>query len=125
MGDLTKNFSRKEFECHCGCGFNTIDYLTLMILQRYVRDYYEAKVTITSACRCFQHNMNTKGASRQSNHVFGIAVDFTVSGVSPRRVYNHIDRHFPTSLGLGLYADRVHLDSRKEKVRWGYKSPLY
>ena len=40
MGDLTANISRYEIECKCGdCGFDTIDYQTVMIWQD-VCDYF-------------------------------------------------------------------------------------
>ena len=33
MGDISKNISRHELECHCGCGFNTVDYSLVIAIQ--------------------------------------------------------------------------------------------
>ena len=32
MGDLTKNFSRSEFACKCGCGFDDIDLVLQSVI---------------------------------------------------------------------------------------------
>ena len=60
MGDLSPNFSRYEFACRCGCGFDKpsdelVDHLQLM------RDYLNEGITITSGCRCPAHNKQFGG----------------------------------------------------------------
>ena len=61
MGDLTKNLSRKEFECECGCGFDTVDFELASIIQEAV-DYFtwayseDVYVIITGGNRCVEHN---------------------------------------------------------------------
>ncbi len=118
MGDLSKDFSRKEFKCKCGCTFDTVDAELLKVLQEDVRDYYNKKVTILSGCRCFMYNMHTLGAARGSQHVEGKASDFTVEGVAPLAVYTHLNKKYPGKYGIGLYHNRVHFDSREEEARW-------
>ena len=61
MGDLTKNLSRKEFACKCGCGFDTIDFMTVTLIQDsvgYFTKKYNSKikVKITGPNRCKKHN---------------------------------------------------------------------
>ena len=55
MGDLSKNFSRSEFECSCGCGFDDVSVELVELLQE-IRDEIEEPIAITSACRCKEHN---------------------------------------------------------------------
>ena len=38
--------------------------------------------------------------------------------IDPQVIYDHIDRKFPDSYGLGIYANRVHIDTRRRRVRW-------
>lgn len=118
MGDISKNFSRWEYSCNCGCGFDTVDVELNHVMQKHVRDYYNKPVTVTGGNRCFPYNLTTPGASKTSEHVEAKANDFTVEGVSPRAVYIHLDSLFPKKFGIGLYEDRVHFDVGSTKRRW-------
>jgi len=113
MGDLTKNFSRKEFECPDGCGFDTVDHAVLKELQR-LRDTY-GSITINSACRCEKHNKAVGGGSK-SQHLLGRAVDFTIKAMDPLKVYKMLDFYWEG--GLGRYTTFTHIDSRNTKARW-------
>ena len=138
MGDLSKNFNRDEFECECGCGFDTVDAGLLRVLQG-VADYYKtiyanAKIEITSGCRCpehdeevqREHNPNYIANSSKSKHRVGKAADFKVYvktdgdfvQLPSEIVYNYIDDKYPDTLGLGMYTNRNHVDSREGKGRW-------
>jgi len=116
MGDISARFNRSEFECQCGCGFDTVDIELIHALE-LVRVQFDAPVTITSGCRCETHNSSI-GGSDDSQHKYGRAADFKVKGVTPKEVYEFLDRRFSTSFGIGLYSSWVHLDSRNERVRW-------
>lgn len=111
-----KYFKRKEFECKCGCGFDTVDYLLAKIADE-VREYFGKPTTITSGCRCEIHNKAIGGAI-SSAHIKGKAADIQVKDTSPEEVYNYIDSKYPNTLGLGLYKTWVHIDSRNKKARW-------
>lgn len=117
MGDLSKNFSRREFECNCGCGFDTVDAGMLNILQDDIRDYYNKKVTLISGCRCPIWNSHEDG-SDDSYHMKAKGSDFIVEGVSSLSVYTYLDRKYPDKLGLGLYEGFVHMDPRPTRARW-------
>lgn len=124
MGDLSKDFSRKEFKCKDGCGFDTVDAeLINEILQKSLRDYYKRKVTVTpnGGCRCNVHNIACDG-SNGSQHTKGKAADIKVEGVAPQAVYKHLCDTYPNQYGFGLYDTFVHVDSRKYKARWDNRS---
>lgn len=142
MGDLTKNLSRKEFACECGCGFDTIDYELVLMIQDAADSFaakYDSKivVAITGGNRCIKHNeeiqkqevKNYVPFSSKSTHIDAKAADhkffYSVNGVKtqipPIEVYNYYDKKYPTSKGVGLYSNRVHVDSRAVKARWGLK----
>lgn len=116
MGDLSKNFSRHEFACKCGCGFDTVDAELLRILQS-VRDHFGRAVTITSACRCETHNARVGGTSG-SQHLRGRAGDIVVSGVEPVMVADYINRMDSERNGIGRYSDFTHVDTRTGRARW-------
>ena len=116
MGDLTRNFSRSEFTCRCGCGYDDISPALVALLQD-IRDYFDAPVTVTSGCRCREHNEASGGATR-SQHLYGTAADIKVYDVSPRAVYDFIDLVYPTTGGLHAYESFTHVDVRGHRSRW-------
>lgn len=119
MGDLSKDFSRSEYICKCGCGFDTVDVELNRVMQE-LRDYYNRRITITGGNRCFTHNLRTPGAARDSQHQFGKANDFIVDGISAFEVFNYLSDKYPSKYGIGLYSNpaRVHLDVRVYRARW-------
>lgn len=74
MGDLTENFSRSEFACNCGCGYDKIDERIVNRLQ-LVRDIARVPIKVNSACRCLIHNAKV-GGENGSYHLLGLAVDW-------------------------------------------------
>ena len=116
MGDVSPNFSRHEFSCKCGCGFQTVDVDLIVILET-VRSKFKSPVTINSACRCHEHNEKI-GGSYGSKHKQGIAVDIVVKGVNPKDVYKYLDGMYPASYGIGYYGSFTHFDVRSNKARW-------
>jgi len=97
MGDLSKNFSRSEFACHCGCGFDSPEPLLVESLQT-IRDHF-GPVRIRSGCRCLKYNRtltDSKGrrlSKDTSQHVFGKAADIWVERYLPdeSRDYDRTD----------------------------------
>ena len=121
MGNLSTHFSREEFRCRCGCGYDTVDTELLQILE-FIRQHYQKPVTITSGCRCKAHNESI-GGSDNSQHIYGRAADFQVEDVRPLEVYELIDNIHPNKYGLGVYirgnSGWVHIDSRTDSpARW-------
>ena len=145
MGDLTRNLSRSEFVCVCGCGFDTIDFILVMALQGCVkamsrRHKSACTITITGGNRCLRHNTalrdlfkktgGAKGANASliSQHIFGRAADFKIflarneNGVkyqiNPEEIAFWFDENYPR-FGIGRYHNRTHVDSRTNgPARW-------
>jgi uncharacterized protein YcbK (DUF882 family) len=111
---LTANFTRSEFACKCGCGFDDVDLRLVKMLQQ-VREFFDAPVTVTSGCRCPSHNQ-AEGGSPRSQHLHGRAADFRVRNVSPGVVYEYCVQLDPG--GLGYYATFTHIDVREGRARW-------
>lgn len=111
------NFRREEFECKCGCGFNTIDYELLEVLED-VRKYFNSPVVINSGCRCISHN-HTVGGSTSSQHLYGRACDIVVKGIDADVVADYLESKYQSIYGIGRYNGRTHIDTRSgSKARW-------
>lgn len=109
-------FSRAEFACHCGCGGSTVDARLLEILTTF-RAYFNKPMYINSGFRCENHN-KAVGGSPRSQHLTGKAADIRIKDVDPEVVYSTINDAMGDWGGLGLYEDFVHIDVRKNRVRW-------
>jgi uncharacterized protein YcbK (DUF882 family) len=114
MGDLNQYFSRSEFACSCGCGYDTVDAMLLEAL-RELRRHFKKPIRVTSGCRCKAHN-EAVGGSERSQHTLGRAADIQVVDVSPADVQDLAE-----SLGLsvGRYETFTHIDTRTGvPARW-------
>ncbi len=81
MGDITENFSRSEFACKCGCGFDQINIGLIHRLQ-VIRDILGVPIQVLSGCRCKKHNADPLvGGEPDSYHLTGEAADWTVSEI--------------------------------------------
>jgi len=116
MAKLTKNFSRKEFACNCGCGFDTVDFELINICQE-VADNFRDVVYINSGCRCKAHN-KAVGGGKNSQHLLGRAADLRLKHTEPDRVHAYLIKKYPNSLGIGKYNTFTHIDTRILKARW-------
>lgn len=115
MGDLSRHFSRREFACKCGCGYDTVD-AELLALCEAVRGIEGAPLTPNSGCRCARHNAAVGGAA-SSQHLRGRAADLPV--LDPPRVFGWLCELYPDRYGLGLYDTFVHVDTRSgAPARW-------
>ncbi len=130
MGDLTKNFSRREFACKCKCGFNDID-LGLVDQLQMIRDILsykagiEVPISINSGCRCVSWNAKIGGV-KNSFHVKGLAADISLGSFDVKEAAPIIQKAYflhKIELGaIGVYPDRnfMHVDVRDtvELVTW-------
>ena len=111
-----KYFSRIEFECQCGCGFDVVDYELGEVLDE-LREHYKVPVTINSGCRCKAHNKAIGGAYN-STHTLGKAADVVVKDVPSDDVYEYLNSTYNHKYGVGKYVGRTHIDVRPTKARW-------
>ena len=123
---MTKNFSKKEFECKCGCEMpdevlhNVVKLATQ--LQR-LRDHVNKPIKINSSFRCEAHNRKV-GGSLNSQHKLGKAADIVIKDMKPYEVFilieDLIDAGELLQGGVGNYSSFTHYDIRKHKARWNY-----
>ena len=118
MGDISANFNRNEFECRCGCGFNTVDVELIKVLED-IRMNYDVPITINSGCRCDTYNKKIGGATH-SQHKLGRAADIVLSGISPLEVAKYLREAYRGSYGVGEYNSFTHIDTRDAEARWKY-----
>ncbi len=119
MGDLTRNISRAEIACKCGCGFDTIDYEVVEVVQD-VCTKFNTTVIINSGCRCLEYNRSV-GSEDSSQHVKGRAMDCCFSSGSLYDIHRYLVGSYVTRLGIGYYEDEgfIHIDSRTDgPARW-------
>lgn len=118
-----KYFRRSEFECKCGCGFDTVDAQLLDGLD-WIRDRIHFKLIVNSGCRCPKHNREIGGA-KKSQHLLGRAADIRPTATAALHsmetlrdvVFAAYDHGYFN--GLGLYNTFIHVDTRsKEKAFW-------
>lgn len=116
MGDLSKNFSRSEFACKCGCGFDGVDAELLKVLQD-VRDHGGKSIRINSGCRCLEYNRSI-GSKDTSQHVKAKAADIIVIDVPASKVQKYLKTMYQHKYGIGCYQYFTHIDVRATKARW-------
>ena len=121
---LSKNFSKSEFECKCGCEMpKDILYNITELAQhlQVIRDYFGKSIKINSAYRCESHN-EAIGGSKNSQHKKGLAADIVVENRQPKQVYNGINKLMKSGKvgkgGLGRYNTFTHFDIRGYIARW-------
>ena len=114
------HFTRKEFACNCGCGFDTIDYELLEVLED-VREHFNSPVHINSGCRCESWNKKI-GGEDGSQHTKARAADIVVVGIKETIVADYLESKYPDKYGIGRYSGRTHIDTRSGgKARWTAK----
>ena len=118
MGDISKNFSRSEMACQCGCGFDTADIELIKLLEN-IREHFGKPIHVNSGCRCPEHNERV-GGSNNSQHLYGRAADIFIMAVPPQKIAEYIDSKWPNRFGVGVYKSWIHVDSRTNgPARWG------
>ena len=127
---LTKNFSKSEFECKSGAAMpaDVLENIKLLAIQlQAIRDYVGKAITINSAYRCKEHNKNV-GGSKRSQHLLGKAADIKIKDFTPNEVWDIVENMLTNEMlcsfyigGLGRYNTFTHLDIREDKARWDFR----
>lgn len=124
---LTKDFTRAEFACPCGCTAQMVDQDLADKLQR-IRDALGVPLKVTSGYRCVKHNADPKvGGSRSSKHLYGFAADWRTLNRTVNPVALGIIAQAVGFGGIGIYwhpkAAMCHADTRAGKATWLCTSP--
>ena len=124
---LTKNFSKSEFECKCGCEMpdNVLENVKKLAEQlQIIRDYVQEPIMINSAYRCLRHNRMI-GSNDRSQHPKGKAADIVILGFTPDETASVIENMLTNETlpsfyigGLGRYNTFTHVDIRENYARW-------
>ena len=113
---LSTNFTVKEFACSDGSDVVFVSPELVEILQK-IRTHFGKAVTINSGYRTVTKNKAVGGAT-YSQHLYGMAADIVVKGVSPKIVAIYAETLLPKKGGIGIYGTFTHIDVRAVKSRW-------
>jgi len=93
----------------------------LIVLLEEIHDFielatgYRLPVSVSSGYRCEKHNADTPGAAKDSLHPDGKAADIII----PNKLHRMISMLVGARGGVGFYDDRLHVDVRGSRARWG------
>jgi uncharacterized protein YcbK (DUF882 family) len=118
VGDLTRNFSSREFTCR-HCGRLRLDPALLAGLQA-LRDRTGVPIDVTSGYRCPDHPVE-RGKPRPGYHSLGMAADIIIRRHTLREMYEAAEGIPAFSAGgIGIYdGGFIHVDVRASPSRWG------
>lgn len=129
MGDLTENFSLREFRCKDGSGVpeELMDNVKLLAanLQK-LRNRVNVPIAVISGYRSPAYNKRCGGA-KYSQHLLALAADIRVKNHSPSDlqgiVIGMIKAGEMHQGGVGVYISQnfLHYDCRGTPARWGRK----
>ena len=125
---LTKNFSKSEFDCSCGCEMpkNVLNNVQKVANQlQALRNIVGKSITVNSGYRCPEWNTKVGGV-KTSQHILGKASDIVIKDMTPDDVAHLIEQMIDSGDmlqgGLGRYNTFTHYDIRKTKARWNFKN---
>ena len=113
---LSANFKVREFACTDGSDPIFIASELVNVLQK-IRTHFGKAVTITSAYRTPPRN-KAVGGTTYSQHLYGMAADIKVKGISPKEVATYAETLLLNRGGIGIYDTFTHIDVRETKSRW-------
>jgi uncharacterized protein YcbK (DUF882 family) len=108
---LSKHFSKKEFDCQCGCGTGTINTILVQKLE-LVRQEYGKPMRINSGIRCLEHNRKI-GSKDTSSHIKCVAADVGCTDMSARHeLLQILLKYFKR---VGVHKQFIHVDVDSDK----------
>ena len=113
---VAENFRVREFACKDGSDPVFIHTDLADVLQK-LRNHYKKAVVVVSGYRTPSYNKKCGGAT-YSQHLYGMAADVKISGVTPEEVAQYAETILKDSGGIGIYSTFTHIDVRKTKSRW-------
>lgn len=106
--DGIRYFTQAEFACRCGCGLNSVSHELVEICED-VREHLGV-FNVTSGLRCPAHNARQPGAAVNSRHLYGRAVDFSISGKSAAQVLAYLRTIPRIAYCYAIDSAHVHMD---------------
>ena len=113
---VAENFTVREFACSDGSDAVFIAPELASVLQK-VRTHFAKPVHVLSGYRTPTKNKAVGGAAR-SRHLYGLAADIRIDGVTPAAVAAYAETLLPGRGGIGVYETFTHIDVREKKSRW-------
>ena len=126
---LSPHFNLSEFQCPC-CQQTKVNpklVIALEWLRKVVSGHVsDPAITISKGggYRCEKYNASLKGASPQSQHLFGSGADIRVAGMTPQYLADCAETvpYFENG-GIGIYDVHIHVDVRDTgRARWDNRS---
>jgi zinc D-Ala-D-Ala carboxypeptidase len=117
---LTKNFSKAEMACKCGCGLCNPDPEFMAMVQK-VRDLCRFSLSPSSGCRCKKHNSNVSKTpdsahTPQDYDGYTHAIDIIFGNDSQCfAILKHAYTVGFTRIGINFAKKFIHLDNDKMK----------
>ena len=123
MSQISKNFTREEATCRCGCGKVVLVDSVIELIQN-IRNEYGSSILINRWYSCPEHNKEVGGAS-SSFHILGLAVDLRPGDGDLKELYLVCEKAEPN--GLGIYPEKkfIHIDLGTRIQRWIYRKGTY
>ena len=120
---LSKNFTRQEIQCRCGCGANDISMDLIARLQE-VRESLGQSMRISSGVRCRPHN-HMVGGSEKSSHLVGNATAVDIACDNSRYRQKLLKAMMPVFDRIGISGKNgfIHCDvdpNKTAEVVWLY-----
>lgn len=114
---VSDHFRVREFACSDGSDPIFISPALVGVLEN-IRVHFGKPVHINSGFRTYAKNKATKNASPKSQHLYGMASDVRIDGVTPKQIADYAETLMPKSGGIGIYSTFCHVDVRAVKSRW-------
>lgn len=113
---LSNHFKVYEFRCKDNTDPIFVAPVLVNVLET-IREHFDKPVYINSAYRNPAYNAMVGGA-KHSMHMYGMAADIHINGVTPKQIAEYANTLMPDRGGIGIYNSFCHIDVRTTKARW-------
>ena len=115
-----------KFACPC-CNVTNIHPQLATALEKLMELFDMRRFKVHSGYRCAKHN-EVVGGSPTSRHLTGQAIDFHITGLTLRDMYE-VAQSLRVFKGIGVYKQwnnpGLHCDTRKGRARWEQVDGVY
>lgn len=127
MGNLSENFNKADFSCHCGkCDQEFRMSMTLIGIVEDLTAFKKIPLKIKKGFVCGS-NQDQTDIVKKNYHAMGKAIDIAVPPERLIETFNYLET-FPeiNGLGINLKENFIHIDLRdKEPIKWIYLNNEY